>query len=596
VIKEKYSNIFRGIALSCREDYKKANTFWAKYGFKPLDRVRSKSKEERYLKKWWYDFGNHDLFTMANSNSHKAKVLLDASIIIKLRDDDINDSTGTKFLLADWIVDEVDYYYASEIYIEIDRDKNKERAKSTRKYLTNYKEVLSTHSDVQVTYEELSTIVKGSNINDLSDKKQLAECIVGGLDYFITTDENILNHEEIVYQKYSVTILNPTEFILMIDKMANHLNYNSTRLAGANYQYRNPNSADINYIITQFIDKKRGEKKSELREIITKYTGDTTGVKIKIVQNKDVLLGIWLAKLTKDKVEIKLLRTNGDKLSNPLFDQLVNNIINFTINQKKRFLVIEEKYIAEENELLLEHFGFSKTNLGWHKLILDVIIDSDKVFQLAQDKTEQFYLNNIQDKLLNIKKQQFKHIVERHLWPLKFKDLHIPAYIIPIKPYWASQLFDHYAADSSLFGSQPQLVWNRENIYYRNVNPVSEQAPARILWYVSSSKYYGNRSKSIVATSYLDEVIIDKAKQLFKRYKSFGIYKWKDIYTLAKEDIFKEIKALKFSDTEVFRTPISLKKIDEILVLNERKCNTFASPVEINNKIFIDIYKEGKYG
>lgn len=181
VIAEKYSNIYRGIALSCREDYKEANAFWAKYGFKPLDRVRSKSKEERYLKKWWYDFGNHDLFTIANSNSHKAKVLLDASIIIKLRDDDLNDSTGTKFLLADWIVDEVDYYYASEIYIEIDRDKNEERAKSTRKYLTNYKEVLSKHTDVYIIYEELLTIIKGSNINDLSDKKQLAECIVGVL-------------------------------------------------------------------------------------------------------------------------------------------------------------------------------------------------------------------------------------------------------------------------------------------------------------------------------------------------------------------------------------------------------------------------------
>lgn len=157
-LKDRYIDSLRGIILSCREDYAKANKFWKKHGFKPMTRVRSRAKTEHYLKKWWFDFGHHDLFTIANSDSDKAKVLLDTSIIVKLREDSIEDLTGSKFLLDDWIVDEVDYYYASEIFNEIDRDTNIERAETSRKFLSGFNRALVNPIEVQTIYEELVEI------------------------------------------------------------------------------------------------------------------------------------------------------------------------------------------------------------------------------------------------------------------------------------------------------------------------------------------------------------------------------------------------------------------------------------------------------
>lgn len=595
-VKDKYKTKLRGIALSCREDYREVNKFWEKYGFKPLERIRSRSKAKRYLIKWWYNFGNHDLFTIANSNSQNAKVLLDTNIIVKLRDDNEDETSGANFLLADWIVDEVDYYFASEIYNEINRDEDKQRAKQTRSFLTNFHKVLTTPSEVEIIFNELTKLVKGSSVNDISDKKQIAECISGGLDYFITTDINILNHEEQIYEKYAIAILSPSEFVLMIDKMVNHLNYNTARLAGANYDYRNPDAHDISRIINEFIRKEKGEKKNDLRDCLSKHIGDTKSTRIKIVQHNESLTGIWLANIADVQIQIKLLRTSKDKLSKPLFNQLLNNIINLAIDLEKREILIEEKYLSVEDNAVIEHFGFSKTTKGYKKLILNQIINSSELIQIAQSKEELDYFQNIIKKLNTDRSAELIHLIERKLWPLKFNDIDIPTYIVPIKPFWASQLFDHIAASATMFGSQPQLVWNRENIYYRSVNPVSEKVPARILWYVSTSKNSTNREKAIVASSYLDEVIIDEAKKLYKQYKSYGIYQWKDIFKLAKNDITKEIKALKFSDTEVFKKPVKLNKVNEILVENERKMNTFASPLEVSNKIFIDIYKEGISG
>jgi hypothetical protein len=186
--------------------------------------------------------------------------------------------------------------------------------------------------------------------------------------------------------------------------------------------------------------------------------------------------------------------------------------------------------------------------------------------------------------------------LERKLWPLKITDITIPTYIIPIRPLWAAQLFDFHLANVSLFGAAESLAWSRENIYYRSINPVSEKAPARILWYVSSEEKVIGRSRGITATSYLDEVYVDRAKEIFRKYKRFGVYEWKDIYNLSGGAILSEIKALKFSDTEVFENIIDLDRINEIMLKNHRPKNTFASPVEVSNVIFKEIYETGKNG
>jgi hypothetical protein len=186
---------------------------------------------------------------------------------------------------------------------------------------------------------------------------------------------------------------------------------------------------------------------------------------------------------------------------------------------------------------------------------------------------------------------------ERKCWPAKLEDASIPVYIIPIKPQWAAHLFDHYLADSNLFGAKPELSWNRENIYYRNVNPVSEYAPARILWYVSSeAKSPTGRNKGIVACSYLDGVYIDTAKNIFEKFKNYGVYEWKDVLALAQRQIMKNIKALKFSDTEVFKKIVPLAEITKIMHQHNRAKNTFASPVEVSIDIFNDVYRLGKNG
>ena len=85
----------------------------------------------------------------------------------------------------------------------------------------------------------------------------------------------------------------------------------------------------------------------------------------------------------------------------------------------------------------------------------------------------------------------------------------------------------------------------------------------------------------------------DKPKELFQKNKHYGIYEWKNIYELCNRNIEIPIRALRFGHTEVFSTPIGYQKIQAILISNNRKRNTFASPVKIGKDIFFEIYRSG---
>ncbi|WP_418502082.1 GNAT family N-acetyltransferase [Flagellimonas sp.] len=594
-VRQRFSLQFKGISLSCREDYFEATKFWKQYGFIPKNRIRSRSKKEHYLIKWWYDFGNHDLFSILNESSGKTKALLDANMIIKLRDNDTNEQTGAQYLMADWLVDEIDYYYAPEIYNEIQRDKNKDRIKKTKSFITQFCEARFKPVLRDSVFKEIQAIVPGNSENDISDKKQLSECIAGGIDYFITTDTNLLDSENQIFDEFGVQILTPTDFILMLDQINNSSNYISTRIAGVNVDYHQIQSKEVLALVDCFLKPQLGEKKHELRDSITSITGNVNESKVKVIKDKDEeKLGFWATVLKKNCLSVPLIRTKDTRIASVLFKQLIFDLVNFAIDNGKSKIEISDSRLNDSEIETLESFGFLFRDGTWTKIALTGIVKS---VDILSDKRIPIDFSENSGLIQRWKNdaENFTLSVERLLWPIKFSDLDVPVYIVPIKPFWSGQLFDHFRANLNLFGATPELAWNRENIYYRSVKPISEKAPARILWYASTSTNSGNhnRSKSIVGCSYLDEVHIGMPKVLYQKFKTYGIYEWKDVFNLAKKDVLQNIKALKFSDTEVFDNAVSLRDVNDILLKNGRKKNTFASPVVVDTNIFLEIYERG---
>lgn len=599
-LKGKFKRFFRGIALNCREDYVSATDLWKKNGFRNIKRYRSRSKDEKYLITWWYDFGTPDLFSRVQQQSPSINAMLDTSVIIKLRDIDNDPNVESAALLGDWIDDDVKYYYSMEVFTEIERDIDKARAQKTRQFLNQFQLVRNDPESCNEAFKKLSKFLPGTSENDKSDKKQLAECAVAGLDYLISVDEGLLGKSNLIYEIFGLQVVRPTDFILIMDHQLNNNNYYEfKRVAGvSNYLQVNIEPNEIQYLTSIFQDKKLGEKKHTLRDKITAIVSNKRQGVFKIIKNiEQNPIAIWGGFKKGDCFNVEILRTVNHKLSKTLLNQIISDVMRVCRDKKINLIIISDQILDKESEFIISNLGFKKKENGWIKLSFYELTTFEKIVHSNSLFKEYFDVVNIK-RFLDAYSNTFhiddlKLTVERMLFPCKFVDVNIPTYIIPIKPYWASQLFDHMIASVDIFGSSPKLMWNRENVYYRSVKPVNEKVPSRILWYSSNDKFKTDRKKAIVACSYLDEVIIGSAKNIFSKLKHYGIYEWNHIFELAKKDAYKEIKAIRFSDTELFHKPVYIDRINNVFKKYKRKPNTFASPVKVNPDIYNEIYKLG---
>lgn len=577
-----YNYSYNGISLSCRNDYIGATSVWQKYGFVSKTQIRSRSVEENYLNKWWYDFNRQDLFSLAATQSKKIRALLDANIIIKLRDieNDYAPMEDPRCLLSDWLIDETEFLYASEIFNEINRDKDRKRAQRTRGFINHFVEAKHNIEDRKRIAQELEEFITGHADNDNSDRIQLATCIAAGVRYFITFDQGILDAKEAIESNYDVEILTPQEFVLFIDKLIDIESYSPKQILGAVFHSLSKIvNKELELCIDKFWDQKGGENKKQFRNSILKVVNSSSYI-IDTVKYNNENIALFAYKNDNSVLSIPIIRISDAKNRDTLFMGLVNEFISRAIKEKCHQIRISESNIKERYSSILLKFGFIIQDSSYVKHVIDECIASDELGRLIKQ-------NNIPilDELID---QSQLLDIERKLFPLKITDIDIPCYIIPIKAVWAAHLFDKLIASESLFGADVNRLWNVENVYYRSTKPITEKCPARILWYVSFDKN-STRSKAIVACSYLNEVVTGLPKDVFRRYKHYGIYEWKHVYNLCNKDINSFVRALKFSQTQLFEKPIDYSTVTKIIGTK----NTFASPVRISKDMYSEIYKLG---
>lgn len=587
-LKGKYEKTYRGISLSCRTDFTYASKVWKDFGFVPLDKVRSRSYDENYLNRWWYDFNQPDLFSL--SSTSKVKALLDMNIIVKLREikssraiSPLEDPRG---LLADWLIDETELCFAPEAYNEINRDENLQRAAKTRKFLASFSQLQVDVEEQKNVVRDLESIICGASENDISDRKQLASCVVSQTPYFITYDEGLLNKKAEIEEKYPIQIYNPQEFIIQIDQLLHGEEYTPNQLKGVSSDAISKlSSQELSYCVDRFWMQKMDEDKQTLNSSVYKIV-NTIGGHLRVLKRYGEVIAFYGVCEKRDSTDIEILRISARDICGALFFKIISEILQSTLKSNKSQIILKEKFITKEQKNILIKFGFILQDDYYIKYVYSKVIAKEDVFYIIQQSYPEVTIEYNDGILFEI---------ERKLFPLKIRGLNIPTYIIPIQPYWAGQLFDIAIAGEDLFGANPEKLWSFENVYYRHTKPITEKFPARILWYASGRDKSYSHAKSIIASSYLTDVMTGKPKTLFRVNKRYGIYEWKDISKLCEGNTNIDIRALKFCHTEIFDHPVSYNKIQEILISNGRKKNTFASPVEINETIFFQLYQLGKW-
>ena len=595
---------YLGVRVRCRVDYP-ANKLWPKLEFVAVGEMSGRGKKETRLTIWKYEYSHQSLFSYASlqNENAKVKVVIDANVFYQLQSPDDPSSEESLPLLEPWL--DVDLCITPEMLNEIARNKDGNRRALARKFSQLFitVEVKASQIDFQNIQVDLRPFFpEDLETSDESDLRQLVYAISAKAPFFVTRDEAVLAKADAVFEKFDIQLLRPSDLILMQDELLRGEDYTPSRLAGSRIRTEKVRSQQSERLVEIFLSS-QGETKGKFKKKLQMALSSASNVETFVVfgpQEEELGL-ISYSRQSDNQIIVPIFRVGRDSICQYIAKYLVNNLILTASAEKRTGMKIDDKYLSDKAISSLQENGFLRDEDAWYKVALPEILSKD---DLLSRLTNNDWANEIKKALTNLVEvlqaepsQSVLLDVEKSLWPLKIQEIDIPAFIVPIRPVWAMHLFDTGIAGQDLFGGEPSLILNAENVYYRAAHPKVLSAPGRILWYVSSGDGRYQGAMQIKACSYLDDVEIGKPKQFFSKYKKLGVYKWNDVFKdVAGGDLNKDIMAFKFSKTEVFSRPVSLVKLQEMWKTDGKNFNNAVSPLAINKERFLEIYNLGMKG
>lgn len=595
------TNYLSGIRLSCRRDYE-AHKVWPEIGFVPLHDRPGRGKERKKLTVWWLDYGNPTLFSVSQQAipTTKLKVAIDMNIFLDLQaHEERVDAKESQALLADWLQEEIELCVTEELQVEINRNQNAQQRDNNKVFAQEFPLLSSRPDDFEKALEKLQTFFpEKMGDNDRSDRRQLARTIASEVEFFVTRDDNLLQKQEALYEKLGLTIIRPSDLILYMDELQKQVAYRPQRLSGTGLNIRRVHAREQERLLMPFRCQNQQESTTEFRRKVQRFLSepDRYESQIALDKNQKPLATFVYDTHNADVLEITLFRVRKGALGATLARHLIFQFLLKASQSQKVCTSVTDSFLEDEIKDALLEDSFVYTEDKWVKLTLSVAETAQQIAYRIQEYDvrlpEPFsafatVLGN--DDIL---KDTLKILdIERRLWPAKIVDADIPTYLLPIKLKWARHLFDAQFAGETLFGAEEELMLKRENVYYRSARSSLELG--RILWYVSQDERH-QWSGGIRACSYIDEVVVGKPKELFRRFRRIGIYKWEDVFRTAKEDLGKSIMGLRFSNTEPFKYPMPIVQLQQIFADEGSLFQPPQGPRRISKALFARLYRIGK--
>jgi len=592
-----------GIRVHCRRDYK-ASSFWPKFGFIAIGEKAGKALKGSTITTWWYDYGQPSILQYANDirTQSKTKAVIDANIFYEIQNN-MKQSEEVQGLLADWIEVDIELCLTIEIYNEVNRNKNKKDREKTRKAIETYCKVASLPDKYSDTYDQLRPLFpERLSTSDESDLRQLTHTVSSEIPFFITRDKNLLKKSDKIYIDFNTRIIQPSNFIILHDSLIRASEYQPSKLEGSIIQISRLTPSQYR-IVEQLFREKHNERKSDFIKKLNQYVSSPLNYDIKFLTDHDQPIAfIVIDKRDNGLITVPFFRVIKNQTGSIIAKHLTYQLIKQNSHLKRTLIRVTDSSFSHEVTSALMNLGFTHLDKCWIKANINGLFSLRELRDVLSIFSNEFsaysdFFTNLKHFLKNSdphENNQGLLKIERILFPVKIKEIRIPCYIVPIEPKWAMSLFDYNLSKQTLFGGDPSLLFNIENIYYRSCNPKLPKAPGRILWYITKGNEDLSGVMSIRACSYVNEVFIDKPKYLFKRYCNLGVYKWPNVYEVAKQKIDTDVMAFLFDFTEQFEKPITKNRINDIWK-KERNRNFFPrTPIQISPELFYKLYNISK--
>ncbi len=588
-----------GILCHCAKEYE-ALEAWQRLGFVPMAEKAGRGRSGRPLIQLYLDHGHSHLFSenLKMRAEDTIVAVMDVNVAIDVQDQDPSDSEAA-MLGAGWLEGEVSFWVTDEALSEVARQEDTQERKRRMAFIRGQASVPRNEANEKQVLEKLKELLgTPRRKQDQSDLRQLAQSIAGEADVFLTRDKGLLRYSEVISEQFGLTVYRPVELILSLDEIVRRREYAPARLHGTAIRIMRPGQAQLDALIDRFLNYGVGERKHRLADIVHRALADPSGYRVAVIESETggqhALLVVKYETL--DHARIVALRV----MPGPLAETLTRHLLQETVRESLRLgyslVTIEDRAPLHQVALSAALVGFVRDPLGtWVKWSMEGVHRRDRLSAEASALAKR--QPNVESSLLRIGielttatgAEESIANLERLLWPGMLAESPLRTFVVPIQPRFAAHLFDAKLGGESLFGGDPSLLLNSENVYYRSGKIQVVSAPSRILWYVSTDK--SAKIREVRACSAVLATHVGRAKDLFQRFQRLGVYEWEDILEVARGNPDNRVMAIHFGATECLPIAVPGEVLRPMIAAHRGADGPppLSMPVEIPSSCFEEI-------
>ena len=398
------------------------------------------------------------------------------------------------------------------------------------------------------------------------------------MNTFVTRDRNLLKKSKEIADYTGLEVLDPVNLIIQLHELSERQSYSPNRIAGLNLWWHRLESKDLASLpFDSFLEHQ--ETIGRFRQKLDALIAQPNRYECELLQSGNEIIALRVLTSSSDKILTTPLARVAFSANRSLFGRfLIADTVSKAVEKDLDMVEFEAPALTSSLIPDLLEMGFIKCNGSFMRFCFSRYLDRQEVLSAISELGPESTSNYESMSSLEL---------ERCCSPLDLAGTNQRYFLIPIRPGYAMSLIDRQQSANDLFGGNPHVLLRWNNVYYRKVSRHKMiKAPGRILWYVS------NPSKQVIAASHLDEVVIDTPKELFRKFKKFGILEWNDLYEMCDHNPLKELMALRFSHTFPFREPISLEVLKSVFNVNGVRLSLQA-PLKLLPKVFHALFQEG---
>ena len=513
-------------------------------------------------------------------------VAIDANVFFDLTAQENEESLG---LAADWIQDEIRLCVTQELFNDIDRNRDGDARSKAKTNIQDFHTLEASPTDFQRFSNLLRPLFPNlDNEQTASDFRHLAWAAAAQVDVFVTRDRGVLNRADQIRELIGLSVVRPAELVTQIDELIRQAEYQPALLAGTKSVTKKRLNEVNESLVTAIL--RQGESRRAVENELNRFLAQPNQFECHAIWHHDnSLLACYVVERESRKIRVHLIRLGRHRLSKTASRSILTSLVQDAVASSHSIVEIADANLCRDLQAACEELGFLPTDRGFTKVVLKGLMTTTDVnLKLAQCGIPEF--QQIRDLCRENLSPDAASRIEHLLWPVKITDVEIACFIVPIRPDFALELFDSELAKQTLYGADVELALNTESVYYRSARQIIVQCPGRILWYISD-KGQLDGIKAIRGCSSVAEVCLGKPSSLFRRFQRLGVYDWDHVFRTAKQDINRDIMAIRFHDTE------QLTKIDWdtfLPILRQHGVDAnLESPVQIPATAFHAIYSLG---